>query len=351
MSTPNIRRIRPLTVARTFAALTAVLATAVVASGCGSEDSASGASGGQTIRYQSSAGGVSPIELADHLGYLKPLKIKSVGVTISGPQDIQSAATNQTDIGGAFNGAVIKLIQAGAPIKSVISYYGSDAKTFQGFYVKDGSPIRTARDLIGKKVGMNTLGAHAEAILQTWLRKNGLSDSEVKQVQEVVIPPVNTEQALRAGQIDVGVLGGVLQDKAVARGGLRRLFSDYDLFGAFDAGTYVLRKQFIEQNPETAKTLVSGIAKAIVWLQTHPRDEVVRTVTEVAKAHGRPEDAAVLKYWKSPGIAAKGGVVQPGEIQRWITWLEASSQIPKGSVKAADAYTNEFNSLAPAASR
>lgn len=334
---------------RALAGLTALalLPTGAAAmSGCGSTDASAGTAGGgetKTIRYQSSAGALSLIEVADHLGFLKPLKIKSVGTTISGPQDIQSTATNQTDIGSAFNGAVVKLIQAGAPIKAVISSYGEDAKTFNGYYVKQDSPIRTARDLIGKKVAMNTLGAHYEAVLQTWLHKNGLSDQEVKQVQEVVLPPVNTEQALRAGQVEVGVLGGVLQDKALARGGLRRLFSDYDLFGTFTAGTYVLRTKFIKDNPQTAKTLVSGIAKTIDWLQTHPSEEVVKTAIAVAREHGRPDDVPVLKYWKSPGIGQKGGVIDPKDIQRWITWLEDGSQIPKGSVDVADTYTNDLN--------
>jgi ABC-type nitrate/sulfonate/bicarbonate transport system substrate-binding protein len=319
-------------------------------SGCGSGASAAGATGpdGQqgTIRYQSSAGALSLLELADHLGYLKPLKLKAVGTTISGPQDIQSAATNQTDIGSAFNGAVVKLIQAGAPIKAVISSYGEDAKTFNGYYVKADSPIKTARDLIGKKVGMNTLGAHYEAVLQTWLKKNGLSDSEIKQVQEVVLPPVNTEQAIRAGQIDAGTLGDVLQDKALARGGLRRLFSDYDLFGTFTAGTYVLRTKFIKDNPKSARTLVSGLAKAIDWLQTHPREEVVKTAIAIAQERGRPDDIPTLKYWKSPGIGQKGGVIDPKDIQRWISWLEDQGQIPKDSVNVDDTYTNDLNSYA-----
>lgn len=338
---------------RAIAALATVAlvpAGAAALSGCGAGASAVGATGPdgeqQTIRYQSSAGALSLLELADHLGYLKPLKLKAVGTTISGPQDIQSAATNQTDIGSAFNGAVVKLIQAGAPIKAVISSYGEDAKTFNGYYVKDDSPIRSARDLIGKKVGMNTLGAHYEAILQTWLAKNGLSAQEIKQVQEVVIPPVNTEQAIRAGQIDAGVLGDVLQDKALARGGLRRLFSDYDLFGTFTAGTYVLRTKFIKDNPKSARTLVSGLAKAIDWLQSHPRDEVVQTAIDIAKAHGRPDDVPTLKYWKSPGIGQKGGVIDPKDIQRWISWLEDQGQIPKGSVNVADTYTNDLNAYA-----
>jgi ABC-type nitrate/sulfonate/bicarbonate transport system substrate-binding protein len=63
-------------------------------------------------------------ELAEDLGYLGNVKLKWVGNTISGPASIQSAATGATDFGGAFAGAVVKLIEAGAPVTAVINYYG-----------------------------------------------------------------------------------------------------------------------------------------------------------------------------------------------------------------------------------
>ena len=127
------------------------------------------------IRYQGWAGQVTFVELAEDLGYLAPLKLKWVGNTISGPQDIQTVVTGDIDIGGAFYGAIIKLIAAKAPIKAVVGYYGSDANTYYGYYVKEDSPIKTARDLIGKKVAVNTLGAHLEFVLREYLARNGVS--------------------------------------------------------------------------------------------------------------------------------------------------------------------------------
>lgn len=154
------------------------------------------------IRYQGWAGQVTFTELAEDLGYLAPLKLKWVGNTISGPQDIQTVVTGDTDIGGAFYGAILKLIAAKAPIKAVVGYYGSDANTYYAYFVKDDSPIKGARDLIGKKVAVNTLGAHLEFVLREYLARNGLSAGEAKQVTLVAIPPVSGEQALRQGQVE-----------------------------------------------------------------------------------------------------------------------------------------------------
>ena len=112
---------------RRKSALATVLAVAAatVLSACGQDAQADGAEVTE-LRYQGSVGTVTPAELAADLGYLGDVKLKWIGNTISGPQDIQAATTGDTDFGGAFNGAIIKLAASKAPIKAVIGYYGSD---------------------------------------------------------------------------------------------------------------------------------------------------------------------------------------------------------------------------------
>ncbi|GAA3310442.1 ABC transporter substrate-binding protein [Arthrobacter ramosus] len=329
----------------------AAVVLALTVTGCGGNAQAGDQARGQTagqpevreLRYQGSANNVGLPELAADLGYLGDIRLNWVGNTISGPQDIQSAATNQTDFGGAFAGAVVKLIEAGAPVTAVVNYYGEDAKTFNGFYVKADSPIKTARDLIGKKIAVNTLGAHSEAVINTYLSKNGLSQDEIKQVQLVVLAPNDTEEAVRRGQVDVGSLGGVLQDHAVAAGGLRSLFSDYGLFGTFAGGQYVLRNDFIEKNPNTARTFATAVAKAIKWETETPRDQVIARFKKIIDARGRNESTANLQYWKSPGVP-DNGVIKDEDFTRWSAWLK-SSGIVKNDLTPSKYYTNKFNNL------
>lgn len=344
---------RAAAVATAVAAATAV---SLVMSGCGGPATAQegggsspGASEVKTVRYQGSPNNVSLLELAEDLGYLGDVKLEWVSNTTSGPQSIQSVATNQTDIGGAFTGAVIKLIEAGAPVQAVINYYGEDAQTFTGYYVEEGSPIRTARDLIGKKVAVNTLGAHHEAVITTHLKNSGLTPDEIKQVQLVVVPPNETEVALRKKQVDVGTLGGVLQDRALAEGGIRALFTDIGVLGGpFDAGQYVLRKDFIAQNPETSRTVVTGVAKAIEWERTTAREEVIAKFEEILAKRGRNESPEALKYWKSVGVASTGGRIQDNDFTRWAGYLK-SAGIITGDLDTNKLYTNRFNGLADAA--
>jgi len=315
-------------------------------SGCGKQTSNASSSGKYEtleLRYQGSVNSVTYPELAQDLGYLDPIKLKWIGNTTSGPQDIQSTVTGDVDFGSAFNGAIVKLMAAGAPIKSVIGSYGVDKETWSGFFVLDNSPIKSARDLVGKKVGMNTLGAHHEFMLKEYLRRKGLTEKEINQVTLVAIPPVNTEQSLRQKQIDVAVLGGILRDKAVERGGIHPLFSDYDLFGKFTAGSYVMTDKFLKENPNAAKKFVEGTAKAIEWARTTPREEVIARYEKIINERGRNEDNSTIKYWKSTGIAGKGGVISNKEFSVWTNWLIEDGELKKGQLKPNELYTNKFN--------
>lgn len=329
---------------RLSALLISALAVVALVSGCGSSSQKAVVEDGKSIiRYQGWASQVTYPELAENLGYFQKIKLKWVGNTTSGPQDIQSAATGDTDFGGAFNGAVVKLAAAGSPITSIIGYYGSDKENFTGYYVRDDSPIRTARDLLGKKFGMNTLGAHQEFVMREWLARQGLSNDDIKNVELTVVPPVNAEQALRQGNIDAVALNDIWRDRALARGGLRPLFTDGSLFGDFTYGTYVVRNDFLAANADAVADLTQGTARAIRWAQVTPRDQVIAKFKQIIGARGRNESADNADYWKSTGVAEPGGVITEQSLQLWIDWLVRNGELQQGKLQSKDLYTNKFN--------
>jgi ABC-type nitrate/sulfonate/bicarbonate transport system substrate-binding protein len=244
------------------------------------------------LRYQGSTGNVTFPELAEDLGYLGGLRLEYVGNTISGPQDIQTVVTRDTDFGAAFNGAIVNLIAAGAPIRSVIGMSSIDERTWNGFYVLESSPIRSARDFIGKQVAMNTLGAHSQFMLEEYLYRNGLTRADVQQVTLVVVPPVNAELALRQRQVEVAVLGN------------------------------------------------------IEWSRETPEPEVVARLRRIIANRNRNENDGAIGYWKSTRAATRGGVIEERELQTWIDWLERDGQLAAGRIPARALYTNEFNPFA-----
>lgn len=296
------------------------------------------------MRYLGSPNRVTFPELAEDLGYLGSLKLKSVGDATGGPQSLQAVVTGDADFGSAFNGSLLNLRAAKAPLKAVVSYYGTDAQTWRGIYVRDDGPIRTPKDLVGKKIAVNTLGAYFEFIIKEYLARNGIGQEDIKKVTLAPMPFISAEQALRQGVIDAAVLEDIFREKAVARGGLRLLFSDYDLFGPFQAATIVLHEKFLQSNPNASRLFVEGTARAIEWTRDRPREEVIARFKEIIRKRARRNETTdIVDYWQSAGVGVKGGVIQEREFTVFHEWLVANGQIKAGLIDPKSAYTNDLN--------
>lgn len=326
------------------AALVALLLTVSV-TGCGF-GSASGAQETTTIRYQGTQGIVNLPELAKALGYLQGIKLKYLGTVQGGPQSLAALMSNQVDYGAAFNGAIAQMASTGAPIKAVLAYYGSSGPVNSALLVKKSSGLHSAKDLIGKKVAVNTLGANAEAVLDTYLARGGLTQAQIKQVTLVPLPGINEEAALREGKVDAAYLFGSLEVSALQRGGLRRLVVDTDLVGPYNAGSIVMREDFLHSNPDLAKRFVAGMAKAVMFAAQHPANQTRKLLQAWLTKQGRPEDAKALDLWTGTGIATKAGLLRSRDFNLWLSWLRSRGDVKGDSLNASDIYTNTYNPYA-----
>ncbi len=292
------------------------------------------------FKYLGSAGIVTPLELAEDLGYLAPVKLSYQGVSTGGPQGIQSALSGDSDISSpSFAGSAVKMVASGVPGTVVIAAYGTHDDPYAGYYVLNNSPIQSARELIGKKVGTNILGAQVEYMLKTYLKKGGLTQDEINQVTLVVLPPGASEQALRSGHVDLAPLAG----PAVDRGGVRRLYRDFSLVGDLTSGTYVMSNRYIEAHPNTTRKVVTGIAKAIEWSRQQKREDVIARFEKILAKRNRPENNAMLKYWTQWGIPSEGGKFQDQDFKIWEDNLIAEGQLKPKQVDYKKLYSNQYN--------
>ena len=130
-------------------------------------------------------------------------------------------------------------------------FYGSNEKSNSKVVALKDSGIKTARDLIGKKVAVNTLGANNEAVLDTWFDQEGLTDEEQDQITLVPLPPLNTPEALGKGQVDAAVLSFISYKATAAQYDVVELITDVDVVGGpYVGGGLTLRNEFIERNPD-----------------------------------------------------------------------------------------------------
>jgi ABC-type nitrate/sulfonate/bicarbonate transport system substrate-binding protein len=187
-------------------------------------------------------------------------------------------------------------------------------------------------------------------MLREYLYRAGLSKAEVDDVTLVALPPVNSEQSLRQKQVDVTTLGGILRDKALERGGIHPIFTDYDLFGSFTSASYVLRNDFIQKNPNSARQFVSATARALEWARNTPRETVIQRFEAIIRERKRNEDLSALKYWRATRANTKGGVIAEREFQLWLDWLARDGQLTPGRAKARDFFSNDLNPFVAGAS-
>jgi ABC-type nitrate/sulfonate/bicarbonate transport system substrate-binding protein len=193
----------------------------------------------------------------------------------------------------------------------VAQHVGERAGSFSVYWaVKDDSPIKTIADLKGKSVGTNVFGSGILGPMFMLLKRNGLDPEKDIKLVETGFPA--SEDAIRSGRVDVGVLNQPFAARAEAKGGLRKLFSISDGIKDVVHIMDVCKKDFVDKNPELVRQyvrdLTAGLAKAVA-----NRDETLKVVSEVTKAPIPVLDTFLLKsndFAREPGAAPNFAGIQ-----------------------------------------
>lgn len=299
-----------------------------------------------TINYETYPGTLDFAELAKQLGYLPQLTLNPVGTVTGGPAMIQAVATGQTVYGHAGNTSIIAAVAAGAPLKSVLTYGGVNKRNSTVYYVLKTSPIKKPAQLEGQKVALNTLGAVDQAAIDQYLSTGKLTKAEVSSVQLTLVPSTNAAEVLENGDVAAAPLSPA---QAATLPNVRQLFNTYQLYGNIDDDEYVMNDSFIAKYPNTTRILVSAMAKALVWAQTHPLPEVRAQYVAYLTSHNRPDEVPYMQdFYEGPAVNTHGGVIEPIDFNYWIRWMRKFGLLADPSLSASQLYTNKFNPYAVA---
>jgi len=213
---------------------------------------------------------------------------RSAGLFKANGLDVQfvytrgGTAAMQALVGGAVDYAATSLdvaIQAYANVNAEIRRFAVTGR-LPLFAIatapKTADTIKSIKDLEGKTVGINALGT-ADYALTLYLLKQAGADA--KKVQFATMG-VNLLEALRQGQIDVGLV----QEPAltlVKRAGGRVLMNAMDLEeakshlgGAFEFMGVAVRAKEIEQRKPEMVALTKSLAEALKLLRTMSGDQL-----------------------------------------------------------------------------
>ncbi|ACI57796.1 NMT1/THI5 like domain protein (plasmid) [Rhizobium leguminosarum bv. trifolii WSM2304] len=284
------------------------------------------------LRYLASQGGLAAHELADELGYFKDTGItfENVGYAQGGPASLIALASGDVEIGSAATSAVLNSIIGGNDFVAAYPSNGINDEVQSTFYVLEDSPIKSIKDIVGKSIAVNTLGAHLDYTIREALHSVGLPSDSANQV---VVPGPQLEQVLRSKQVDIAAFGywqTTFEGAALKNGGLRAVFDDTDVLGDIAGGFVVLRRDFIQQHPQAAKIFVEQSARALDYAREHPEE----TKKILAKALSeRGENADIAQYFRGYGVRA-GGLPVERDIQFWIDVLVREGKLKQGQLAA-----------------
>ncbi len=164
--------------------------------------------------------------------------------------------------------------------------------------------INSAADLKGKVLATPQLGGTQDVALRAWLGKQGLG-TNVGGGGDVAINPTENAQTLKlfqSVQIDGAWLPEPWASRLVLDAGAKVLVNEKDLWDASLTGTagefpttiLIVNKAFLEQHPETVKSLLKGHVESVQWLQDHRSTAAEEINAGLKAAAGSTLSAAVI---------------------------------------------------------
>lgn len=287
-----------------------------------------------TIRYLGGSGGLSAHELAAELGYFEDtgITLENVGNAAGGPESLIALAGGSVDLGSAATAAVLNSIAAGNDFVAAYPSNGITEEAQSIFYVLEDSPIREIKDIVGKTIAVNTLGAHLEYAVREALHQNGLPPDAANLI---VVPGPQLEQVLRSGQVDVAAFGywqTTFEGAARQNGGLRKVFGDTEVLGEIAGGFVTLRRDWVEAHPEAARIFVEQSARALDYAREFPEETKV-VLRDALNARG--ENGNLAQYFQGYGVR-QGGLAVERDVQFWIDVLEREGKVAAGTLSPSE---------------
>ena len=237
-----------------------------------------------------------------------------VAAMAAGELDVAFLAYN------SFAAAVIKNVVPGGLTIVASDFYDSNPDNFNfPWLTLADSPINSARDLKGKKVGVLASGTGADATTRLMLKKSGLDP--VKDVTIVEIPAPAMEEALRSKRIDAGFFAPVFAYRAMATGGVKKVFDSAQAWGKQYVFSFVVaRNDFLKKSPDAVKGFLEDYVALVAYVY---KPENRETVIDLASAQFKvPKPVLQQFYLTSKDVFRRvDGRVTAEELQHAISRL------------------------------
>jgi NitT/TauT family transport system substrate-binding protein len=255
---------------------------------------------------------------AHHRGFFRRQGIEAQITTLADPAQIPAALlSGQAQFVGSTVGALAILRSRGAPVRLAAAgaLYRRQAPT-AALVAAPGKRIAGARDLVGRRVGIDQANTIAHVALLKWLRSNGRSADDVRLTE---IPfPLMLGPLLR-GTIDAAVLPEPFLTQALQRGARRVANTTHAVCAQDCLLTLWMTRRDVDANL-TAR-FRNAIQAAAVWANRKENDAASGAIL----ARYAPIDARVIRAMTRTRFAQR---LRPAQAQPWIDVFAEYGVIP-----------------------
>jgi NitT/TauT family transport system substrate-binding protein len=249
---------------------------------------------------------VAPIYLGKQQGFFSKHNIDLTMQTAQGGAAIVPAVMSGQNQFGFSNMTSLMLAKSrGLPVKVVCNgnaSTGVDGKDFGGVVVKGDSPIKTAKDLVGKKVAVNTLKNIGDTTVRASVRKAG---GDPKSVQFLEMPLPDMPAALTAGRVDAAWVVEPFLAITTSQGARIVASNFVDAAPNLTIASYFTSEQVANARPDLVKRFVEAMKESLAYADAHPDQArgILPTYTQIA-----PDIVAKLVLPKWPADINKASV-------------------------------------------
>jgi NitT/TauT family transport system substrate-binding protein len=242
---------------------------------------------------------VAPLYLGIKKGFFKQEKLTIQPKQAEGGAAIVAAVVSGDNQIGFSNATSLLIANSkNVPVKLIAQgVIGAEKATpdqaWDAVLVKKGSSIKSAKDLEGKTVSVNTLQNVGPLTINTALKKQGVDYKKVKYAE---IPFPDALAALDQGRVDAIWEVEPFVSQAKGAGDTTILYPFEQTAPKLTVASYFTTKQYAEQNSDVVDRFVKAINKSLTYAQSHP-DEVRAVVPTYTKIPAKGAKAMNLPLW------------------------------------------------------
>jgi len=187
----------------------------------------------------------------------------------SGPQTIAALASGEIQIAYTIPGTVLSAAAAGMDV----AFFGGLVNRADGDFVV-ASAIRSAEDLKGKRVGVQSIGGGVWSLAMLALEHLGLEPIRDKILMMVLGDQSVLTQAMATGRIDAAYLGYTFSTLLKEKG-FRVLLDIGKAPIPYQGLALAARRSYLRENPLIVDAVLRGALESFAFIQQPTRRDVV----------------------------------------------------------------------------